>query len=154
VCSGTASHFVLARSASDLVITSLAVKGIVSGFPVDLVRGFVARNGVGGRAARSPDCSQAGKDKLFEAGCESPVNVGFDRVLAAAFRNPVALVIDDVGVVSGATTHMVGASLAIDQIISRRTSDDVSAASAIKIIVSSAAVDRVGEDAALDEIIK
>lgn len=120
------------------VVAFVAHHPVGAPFPVERVGPRIAGDGVVERVARSVAVGGPGQRQLLDVGTERVCDRRFDRVGAAAhrLRHLVAGIVDDVGVVAGATLHDVGALAAVQQIIAVAPDEGVVAREAGQVIIA------------------
>ena len=153
-----------ARAAVDRVIAGTANEGVVAARAIERIIAVEARKRViafaGGdrvvrRRTRAGEIARARIEQVFDIGVIRVAEIergkrGTDRVDAAAarFRNDVAGIVDDIGIVARAANEVVGASAAIEPVIAIATRERVDAGAADDRVVARAAIEAVARGVA------
>ncbi|VVQ25735.1 hypothetical protein PS925_05916 [Pseudomonas fluorescens] len=111
-----------ARLVKDIGIVAFAADhGVQATQTIEFVVAIVADQHVVEGVAVTGDVAGADKSEIFQVGTEGPVDRGLNGVdlkeKIAGFNNDIAVVIDQVSVVSGATDQGVGTCAAVENII-------------------------------------
>ena len=138
VVAGTAAHDIDARAPVEHVVAGAAVEGVVAAQAVEGVRARSAGQGVVEFVARAVG-GRAGQGQVFDKAAQGVTDAALDGVHAAGietadirggFKNLVAGVIHQIGVVAAAAEERVVTCAAIEQIIARVADEGVVAAQA------------------------